>query len=105
MWISKKRWRKLEKRITVLERKVQRQSLEDIAISLANNVDNAVDSIFHTPEPFQEQNQSPNSTPDEIERGTNIHCHTNKTAPSGKPSCSKRAFLMAAERIKALYHA
>lgn len=94
MWISKKRWCRLEKRITALERKVQRQSLEDIVISLESNVDNVVDSILKA----QEQNQP-------IKRGMDIHCHTNKTAPSGKPSCSKRAFLMAAERIKALYHA
>ena len=42
VWISKKRWKALEKRVTDLEKRTQDQPLEKIAEELADSVNNAI---------------------------------------------------------------
>lgn len=49
VWISKKRWKALEKRVTDLEKRTQDQPLEKIAGELADSVNNAIDSNSHIP--------------------------------------------------------
>lgn len=48
VWISKKKWKKLEKRVTDLENLVQGQITEELISDLADSVARAFDSAFHT---------------------------------------------------------
>ncbi len=50
MWISKKKWRGLEKRVADLEKRVQDQSTEMIISYLSDSIAGAIDSFFHIPE-------------------------------------------------------
>lgn len=55
MWISKKRLETLEKKVADLEKQVQDQSLEKVAIELENWVNQFVGLTFHTPESPQQK--------------------------------------------------
>lgn len=48
MWISKKKWQGLEKRVTDLENLVQGQITEKLISNLADSTARAFDSAFHT---------------------------------------------------------
>lgn len=50
MWISKKRWKDLEKRVADLEEKIEDQPVEEIADKLAKRLEDAIDSFSHTPQ-------------------------------------------------------
>lgn len=78
MWISKKRWNGLEKRVAALEREVQEQPKE----IMREICQQWMSQMTKSNRPCrQDRNQC------------------------GEKSCAEKAFLMAAERIKALYHA
>lgn len=50
MWISKKKWNGLEKRVADLEREVQSQQTEVIYEKLVKQINMAIDSVFHIPQ-------------------------------------------------------
>lgn len=55
VWVSKKRLETLEKKVADLEKQVQDQSLEKVAIELENWVKQFVGLTFHTPESPQQK--------------------------------------------------
>ena len=48
MWVSKKKWHDLEKRVADLEKKVKDQPVEKIEEELTKRIRGVIDSSFHT---------------------------------------------------------